>query len=599
MVSEDASAVLPVPLSRAAGDDGKGSCDSGDASPEDPAPSASDASTTTAQEAPSCSGEEEPAASGSDSSRTVQEGQQSSEQEEPAASSSDSSTAVQEGQQSSKQEEPAPKCNDPSVAAQEPALCARDLSAAIQDALRRNREQELLRHASESAELAAEEAAEKEEKEESEDLADQGVVGNAGARVMLDLPDGRSQDHTIEEAVGILLAREPRCVPSKAPLVLFSHRSPEQPVLFGRWFGKERAPVVLLQSFSDQLAEYLRRDPEGPFAEMRREPPVFPLPKDSIWKKWGFDEDNKEQLLKADWHSVPHLAKNSGLFVPRLAKWGNCMRGPPRIVAFMMAFRAVNRPVWSAITEALTGLRRTREEESKEYREEGRGKLLGTFIECFKNSRHFGVVEAQVGNVRKPWRQPSHKDGATSLLHLGITLGGRRTLRVGLFPNSTSEGNASRVVADGEGRDPDPMAGENNVWDEELWSGRYLKEEEMSLGCVYLSSPFCFEHAVQYEGCERAHDPMIALMCRWGLPEDLGRHINEMRSEDMLDVTTVIATCLKTASSEGQLRMPSLDEVKQGEARLARLDREEAERLQKLKEERLERKRNTRPLYVG
>mmetsp|Transcript_6744 Transcript_6744/g.19056 ORF Transcript_6744/g.19056 Transcript_6744/m.19056 type:complete len:508 (+) Transcript_6744:72-1595(+) len=476
---------------------------------------------------------------------------------------------------------------------QEPQHTA--LSAAIQAALQRSRE-EMQLQADMLAAARAESGEEAEEEEGEEEAGDHDATGNSGARVLLPSADGSSDARTVEEAVRILLAREPRCIPSKAPLVLLEHRSPEQPVLFGRWFGKERAPVVLLQSYSEALAEYLRDDPEGPFARLRKEPPVFPIPKDSVWSRWAFEEDAKEQLLKADWHSVPHLSQKSGLFVPRLAKWGSVLRGPPRIVAFMMAFRAVNRPVWLAITEALTGLRHAREEESKEYRDEGRGKLLGTFIECFQNSRHFGVVEAQVGFVNKPWRQPSHKDGATSLLHLGVTLGGERTLRAGLFPGCASQGNLARVAAADDGQDPDPNAGERNVWDEDLWSKQYLKEEDMRLGSVYLSSPFCFEHAVQYSGCARRDEPVIALMCRWGLPEDLGRHINEMRSEDMLDVTTVIANCLRIAGEEGQLRMPSLDEIKQGEARLARLDREEAERTRKVREKREQR---LHKLYSG
>lgn len=411
--------------------------------------------------------------------------------------------------------------------------------------------------------------------------------GVAASTVLLEIAEGQFESVSVEEAAKQLLEREPRFVPSKAPLVLFSHRSPERPLFFGRWFGEERSPVVLLQTSSEQLASYLRDDPAGPFADLHKAPPVLPIAKDSVWKKWAFEADEKEQLLKADWHSVPHLPLKSGLFVPRLAKWGTCPRGPPRIVAFAMAFRAVNRPVWSAVTEALTGLRRRREQESAEYRDEGRGKLLGTFIECFKNSRHFGVVEAQVGSVRKPWRQPSHKDGATSLLHLGVTLGGLRTLRAGLFPSAASVGNAPRAAA--EGADAAPIDGESNVWDEELWSEQHIHEEDMKPGSVYLSSPFCFEHAVQYQGCPSKTEPMIALMCRWGFPEDLGRHINEMRSEDMLDVTAVIASCLRTACDHGQLRLPSLDEVKQGEARLARLDREEEERARKLREERQER----------
>lgn len=113
-----------------------------------------------------------------------------------------------------------------------------------------------------------------------------------------------------------------------------------------------------------------------------------------------------------------------------------------------------------------------------------------------------------------------------------------------------------------------------------------------------MSMPFCFEHAVEYQGCP-AHQPMIALMFRWAFPEDLGKLINNMRTEDMLDITIVVANCLKAAGYEGLLRMPSLDEVKQGEARLQQLDAEEEARLKRLHEERAEQRRLRPPMAYG
>mmetsp|Transcript_93315 Transcript_93315/g.283316 ORF Transcript_93315/g.283316 Transcript_93315/m.283316 type:complete len:228 (-) Transcript_93315:107-790(-) len=219
-----------------------------------------------------------------------------------------------------------------------------------------------------------------------------------------------------------------------------------------------------------------------------------------------------------------------------------------------MALRKVNQPCWAAMVEALAALKRAREREDEELgQSSGRGSLLGTFIECFRNKRHFGVVEAQLRWGNEKLRQPSHMDGATSLLHLGLTLGGRRTLRAGVFPTHSE------------------ASGGKNVWDEAVWSPGHLKDTPMSPGSAYISSPFCFEHAVEYDGCAQT-EPMIALMCRFGFPKDLGPLINNMRTDDMLDITTVLASCLKAVACRGLLRMPSLAEVLQCEASLEKLD---------------------------
>lgn len=367
-------------------------------------------------------------------------------------------------------------------------------------------------------------------------------------QVLLEVPEGHLEC-PVEQAVERFLRHEP----SKAYGVPMQHHHPERPVFYGRWFGLCRTPVVFLEAPCEAVTRYLCEDPVGPFANLEKSPPTIPVEPEGPWHTWDFEADEEEKLLKADWHTLPHLKVGDELFVPRFAKSSRLCRAPPRIMAFAMALRAMNQPLWAAVVEALTALRRARERDDEEYRKEGRGRLLGTLIECFKNNRHFGVVEAQVRWGDERLRQPSHMDGATSLVHLGLTLGGCRTLRAGVFPNMDTESVGK------------------NVWDEDVWDPGHLQEMRMAPGSTYLSSPFCFEHAVQYEPCG-AQEPMIALMCRFGFPKDLGPHINNMRTDDMLDITTVIATCLKTACSRGQLRMPSLAEVRQGEAQLERLD---------------------------
>lgn len=371
------------------------------------------------------------------------------------------------------------------------------------------------------------------------------------------LPDDKDSTkmHPIEEVLRKLLDRKPRKVLSKDRLVLVKHHYPEKPLMYGRWFGMYRAPVVFLEAPCKAVAEYLRSDPLGPWVCLSDIPLQIPLP--PAYNHWNFEATIEESVVRADWHAVPHLGDEAEVFVPRLAKQGRLLRAPPRVTAFVMALRAVNQPCWNAVVDALTALKLSREQQDAEYKLDGRGSLLGTFIECFRNNRHFGVVEAQMLWGDNVPRQKSHMDGATSLLHIGLTLGGRRTLRVGVFSTQREESSGT------------------SVWDEATWAPQHLHEMSMSPGSIYISSPFCFEHAVAYSSCT-PEDPILALMLRFAFPAQLGTLINNMRNDDMLDITTVIANCLEMATNRGQFRLPSLAEVKAGERRLAALDQDRA-----------------------
>lgn len=375
------------------------------------------------------------------------------------------------------------------------------------------------------------------------------------SRLLLPDAEDSTKLRPIREVLQKLLDRKPRKVSSKDALVLVKHHYPEKSLLYGRWFGMYRAPVVFLEAACKAVAKYLRNDPLGPWVCLSDLPLQFPL--SPQYDHWNFTSTMEESVARADWHAVPHLGTEAEVFVPRLAKQGRLIRAPPRVVAFIMALRAVNQPCWNAVVDGLTALKLSREQADDEYRTDGRGSLLGTFIECFRNNRHFGVVEAQMLWGDSVPRQKSHMDGATSLLHIGVTLGGHRTLRAGVFstPHEQSSGTT--------------------VWDEETWAPQQLHEMSMSPGSIYISSPFCFEHAVAYNSCS-ADDPILALMLRFAFPPQLGTLINNMRTEDMLDITAVIANCLEMATSQGQFRMPSLAEVKAGERRLAALDQDRA-----------------------
>mmetsp|Transcript_182859 Transcript_182859/g.445178 ORF Transcript_182859/g.445178 Transcript_182859/m.445178 type:complete len:239 (-) Transcript_182859:59-775(-) len=225
-------------------------------------------------------------------------------------------------------------------------------------------------------------------------------------------------------------------------------------------------------------------------------------------------------------------------------------RAPPRYMAFAQAFRDANKDLFKHLASVLKELAVARM--SLEHVDTDGSALMSELAQCIEKHGHLGVMEAQVWWGDEPLTLPSHKDGATSLLHLGLTLGGVRTLRVGTYP-SIDDGKPSKGRA------------EPSVWDTMAWlrDGQLatgLKDVRMVRGCAYLSSPYCFEHGVRYERGTR-NDPIIALQCRVAFSPDLGMSLNNMRDDLMLAVSNSVASLLKRTSESGKLRMPSLEEV--------------------------------------
>jgi len=296
---------------------------------------------------------------------------------------------------------------------------------------------------------------------------------------------------------------------------------------------------------------FLREDPEGPFCGYVDDWPMEGFKEMSPrWSRWGFEKDQKELMLKSDWHTLPQEGAEKDLFVPRLGRAGKMKQAPPRFLAFARAFRDVNRGLFQHLVGVLKELAVARL--SLEHVDTDGSLLMSELAQCIEMHGHLGVIEAQVWWGDEPLTLPSHKDGATSLLHLGLTLGGCRTLRVGTYP-APDDGFASKTLD------------EPSVWDTAAWlrSGQLatgLKDLRMVRGCAYLSSPYCFEHGVRYERGSRS-DPIIALQCRVAFPPELGRMLNDMRDDLMLAVSGSVACLLKRTSESGELRMPSLEEV--------------------------------------
>merc|ERR1739848_629407 len=98
-----------------------------------------------------------------------------------------------------------------------------------------------------------------------------------------------------------------------------------------------------------------------------------------------------------------------------------------------------------------------------------------------------------------------------------MTLGGRRTLRIGTFQDKTILPRLRRQTASGNllnlelGFSINPFL-EEDVWDDDMWNPEDLWDVDMMSGSIYVSSPYCFEHGVRYQRNQEGFiDPVIAL----------------------------------------------------------------------------------------
>ncbi|CAK9110433.1 unnamed protein product [Durusdinium trenchii] len=337
--------------------------------------------------------------------------------------------------------------------------------------------------------------------------------------------------------VAICLIYIPLSASSSVPeAAVFRHYNKERPISYGIQLPEGRAPFAFGHVLAEDLMSYLQEDPHGPF--LNQSVPLV---------KWGFEEDTineeLESIWKADWHATAFWG-TSKIFVPRVDKFLPSRQPPLRILAFLEAFRQVSGRAWSRILDGLQSLSRSDEElELKE--------IVRIFCKSLREQSHFCGVEAQI------WQggqlvMDSHTDGATSLLHLSLTLGGHRTLRIGHFKERHSpyrpQDNRRR------GR---PPGDEVSVWNEAAYAQDELWDIPQSTGSVYLTSPFCFEHGVRYEG----DAPVFALQCRFAFANfSEAQLVNGQRTGNMRRVAEVVSDALVTAVDKIELRLPTLEE---------------------------------------
>lgn len=221
-------------------------------------------------------------------------------------------------------------------------------------------------------------------------------------------------------------------------------------------------------------------------------------------------EENRHNI--ADCHAIAtHSGSNVHVFVPRGGGPGYstapCVQ--PLLMAFVCVFRQKNQPIFMTIAEMLTALG---SDEAKIY------------ARALREGRHFGIWEVQRFFGSKPGAPAWHIDGATSLLHLSVTLGGQRELLV-----EYNESGKSKVEA-----------------------------AKMSKGDVYLSSPFLFRHGVQHTQGAKFHEASMSIQMRLAFTNSSeSKRMNHLRNNKVWEVTKVIASVLDGSS----VQLPSLQEV--------------------------------------
>mmetsp|Transcript_16699 Transcript_16699/g.27571 ORF Transcript_16699/g.27571 Transcript_16699/m.27571 type:complete len:332 (+) Transcript_16699:48-1043(+) len=122
-----------------------------------------------------------------------------------------------------------------------------------------------------------------------------------------------------------------------------------------------------------------------------------------------------------------------------------------------------------------------------------------------------------------------HIDGSNSMIHFGLSIRGKRTLRT-----KTARSQTSKL-------------------DDEI-----EKELQQSAGNAYLASPAMVRHGVEYFQCDWK-DRVIAIQCRMLLTdEDRNEYFNSFAdSNDLLETTEIVAKCFMDAD----VQMPTLDDV--------------------------------------
>jgi len=193
---------------------------------------------------------------------------------------------------------------------------------------------------------------------------------------------------------------------------------------------------------------------------------------------------------------------------PRTKKVMDKPAAPPRLRAFLKAFRALNVDWMDNVANASPQL-------SKLYR-------AGFFFSDLAIQIHFG-------DAVPPERVGWHLDSPNSVIHLALGLHGDRALHTSTLSEREHE----------LGMDCDTVTQST------------LTVYEQPHGAAYLSSPYAFQHAVQYPQC-CWKDRVVAVQSRllfssWGFDTDA------QRSNGVSDMSSARAARVESARNENSI----------------------------------------------
>lgn len=159
------------------------------------------------------------------------------------------------------------------------------------------------------------------------------------------------------------------------------------------------------------------------------------------------------------------------------------------------------------------------------------------FAELLKRGAHFADLSVQVhwGDCIPQQAIAWHIDAPNSLLHLAVSLQGRRSL------------HARRAIVDGR-ISGNCLIGTKDERDV-LWQHE---------GSAYLSSPCSFPHAVEYPACDWDHR-IVAVQCR--LLFDRAEALFQQSAGRLGPDSAASAVFRRLGSVQGGLRLPSRAEV--------------------------------------
>jgi len=214
---------------------------------------------------------------------------------------------------------------------------------------------------------------------------------------------------------------------------------------------------------------------------------------------------------------------------------------PLRLASFIEALRRVNAQWTEYVKAELSKL-------------DSSNKAAKAVLKMFSENRHFADIASQIhfGDEISCERAQFHNDGHNSLLHLALSINGRRTL---LYKTTSKLDVLDRVSVYAE--DPDEYKTNTST---------------QRAGSVYVSSPLIVSHAVGYPPCDW-ENRVVAVQCRCLFQVEEIYEMCHYSSEHWKETMCVISSSLSSACAESiscgtderrvKLRLPTYLEVKE------------------------------------